>query len=107
MVDLQEFFGTANSQEELICILMSCGFKRTNEFTTPCFQSDNAFINLRKVKAPNKDQEKYGFVLELEKPLTQYSSEHPLRYFFKRLKDPEAYGSMSLPKYQIRDYLPK
>lgn len=110
MVYLQEFFGTGNSKEDLVRILNESGFQTNKKYNEGnAFNASNTFVFVRNVQDPKTHVEKIGFVLELEATLNfkNYANEHPLRTFFSKLDHVELYGNSNLPKYELKDYMPR
>ncbi|GEM_PF-4535557 len=112
MVELQEFFGSRDNKADLERKLNASGF--VLDLTSPIrlFSAQGANVSIQPIN--NKSAHiagvnpvPWGFVLQLDKPLKQFYSGHPLRTFFAALDQPNAYGLMGMkPKHIAQAYLP-
>lgn len=109
MSSLQEYFSSNETKSGLCKKLRECGFERSTSFSSPSYETDNAFVNIQK----NSGQgildgvpHEYIFILELSKPLHLFEADDPLFKFFKNLEQPTAHGiSGNNPRHSIQEYL--
>ncbi len=113
MVYLQEFFGSKDDDETLVQKLKESGFVRVSNWKTPTYRTEGVFVNVQRINSENhvarSNPVPWGFVMELNYPLAEYSADHPLRTFFAKLEEPKAYGlglTGGRPRNQAEEYLP-
>jgi hypothetical protein len=113
MTTLQEFFASRDGELELVEKLRGAGFSRVTTWSSPTYEAEGVFVNVqridRKDHVARDNPVPWGFVMELSRPLADYSNDHQLRTFFASLKEPRAYGLAisGPPRHQIEEYLPK